>query len=337
MFKEVLELFFSKLKELEEKQELIKYRNPSFRAKQYKILVAVSGGLDSVVLLDTLSRFSTPNINISGVLHVDHGLREVSSDDASFVASIAKKLDIPFFLYKATPPSNNSNIENWGREVRYDFFSSKLKELGADFVATAHHEDDLVETFLFRLINGRVNSFLIPIKEIDLERKLIRPLLKISRKQIDDYALQNNIIHVEDESNSDLKYRRNFIRHSIVPLCREMNPSFSSAILSYLYHNNEQQLFLKDYCQRELDKEKLNKCSYLESLPNILAVEALRMICRENFSNIEPLIARGQFEFLVNELNKRPNITKSFDVGFGLSAIIEVADDKERVVKFSLR
>ena len=200
-----------------------------------KILVAVSGGVDSVVLLDLLVK---ANFNVL-VAHCNFKLRGKESDeDEQFVRSVAAKYKVDCFV-KTCPAggfasSHNITIQEAARELRYVFFEDLIEEKGFDKVAVAHHVDDNLETFFINLIRG---SGLQGLKGIPVQRDIIiRPLMFASRQQIENYADQNNILWRDDSSNDSDKYLRNKIRHHLLPVLKEITHNFNTVnqSLSYL-------------------------------------------------------------------------------------------------------
>jgi tRNA(Ile)-lysidine synthase len=179
-----------------------------------RLLIAVSGGIDSMVLLDACSKGKAlKRIHIE-VAHIDHSLRPDSVSDSEFVKSECGKLGIPFHLKKLSPP-DNGNIEAWARNERYSFLGETRTRLGLDFILTAHNANDVAETLLMRLISGKeLNS----ISEYEEQRKLIRPLLGVRRDAINDYASLNKVAFREDPTNKQEIYFRNRVRNSLIPL-----------------------------------------------------------------------------------------------------------------------
>ena len=196
---------------------------PSLKGK--KLLVASSGGIDSMVLVNLLFKLEY-DITIA---HCNFHLRGKESDlDEEFVITAAKKLKVPYhtisFDTKEYAKQNNISIQMAARDLRYDWFENLLQKSDLDYLLTAHHADDNLETFLINLSRGTGLEGLTGIPAIN--NKTIRPLLPFSRKEIEQYAKENKIIWREDQSNKETKYLRNKLRHDIIPLLKEFNPSF---------------------------------------------------------------------------------------------------------------
>lgn len=182
--------------------------------KKAKLLVAVSGGKDSVALLHGLIKLKRLLALELEVAHVDHRLRTDSFGDALLVENLASQSHLVFHKRILDKPADNVNIENWGRRERYSYFKSLLGERDLDFVVTAHHSGDVSETFLMRLVS---NKELRSIYARNSKHKILRPLLALSRKEIDKYVLHHGLIFNEDPTNVDVRYLRNKVRNVLIP------------------------------------------------------------------------------------------------------------------------
>ncbi|WP_214885824.1 MULTISPECIES: tRNA lysidine(34) synthetase TilS [unclassified Exiguobacterium] len=184
-----------------------------------KVLVAVSGGVDSIVLLDRLVK---QGWNVA-VAHVHHGLREASDEEYTFVANIAASYQIPFHGKRLDFQKGKSQ-ERY-REARYQFFEDVMSEYGYDTLATAHHADDELETVLIQLHRNVIEVKGIPEIRKFGNGRLIRPLLYESKAQLIEYARRNELEWREDATNQERTYLRNLIRHEIVPKLKQTWPS----------------------------------------------------------------------------------------------------------------
>lgn len=189
-----------------------------------RILLAVSGGLDSMVMLDL---FRQAGVAI-GVAHANFGLRGKDSDgDEAFVSQYCSHEGVPFysrcFKIKNYAEESGLSIQMAARELRYAWFSSLMEAEKFHWLATAHHLNDNMETSLMRWIHGGGIDQLagIPLRN----EKVIRPLLFATREEIRGYAEANKVSWREDSSNAKADYRRNFVRHKVIPLLKEINPS----------------------------------------------------------------------------------------------------------------
>jgi tRNA(Ile)-lysidine synthase len=192
-----------------------------------KILVALSGGVDSVVLMHLLRGL---NFKI-GVAHCNFQLRAAESDeDEQFVRDLALADDTPFFLKvfntKELAKEEKSSIQETARKLRYDWFQTILVKASFDLIATAHHLDDSIETIIFNLTNTCGIRGLHGILPNNPEKKLVRPLLFATKNEIVEYANQQGLKYREDSSNQSDKYSRNLIRQRVVPVLKSINPAF---------------------------------------------------------------------------------------------------------------
>ncbi|WP_372934453.1 tRNA lysidine(34) synthetase TilS [Mariniphaga sediminis] len=203
-----------------------------------RVLLAVSGGIDSMVLLHL---FEKSEFNY-GVVHCNFRLRGADSDeDEAFVREQVLNHGVPFFFRPFDTEEyarlNGISVEMAARELRYNYFEEIRSEKGYDYIATAHHQDDLMETFFLNLSRKTGIKGLTGIKE--KAGHVIRPLLFIGRKEIEDYARFNFIEYREDYTNNEVIYQRNFIRHRILPLFSELNPSFKNSLPETIQHLRE--------------------------------------------------------------------------------------------------
>ena len=181
--------------------------------KDEKILVGVSGGPDSIALVTILHKLG---YNLC-VAHINHGLRENAILDEEYVLEYCKKINIPCFIKKANLNENSENmsIEEAGRKIRYDFFNEILMQENCTKIATAHNSNDNAETIIMNMIRG---SGLSGLKGIEPKRNnIIRPLIKISRKEIIKYCEENQITPRHDESNDETIFTRNKVRLELIP------------------------------------------------------------------------------------------------------------------------
>ena len=193
-----------------------------------KLLLAVSGGLDSMVLLHLLQQLPYT----IAIAHCNFQLRGIESfEDQSFVQNYALQHQIPFYYtqFDTQAFANDYKLSTQvaARELRYDWFYEQLELHQFDFVLTAHHADDNLETFLINLSRG---TGLDGLSGIPAQNDaVLRPLLPFSRAAIEEYAKANNLQWREDSSNASDKYLRNQIRHHLVPMLKELNPDFLKA------------------------------------------------------------------------------------------------------------
>ncbi len=200
--------------------------------KGERVLVAVSGGVDSVTLLHVLVELSPLyKLNLH-VIHLDHKIRGIDSyEDSLFVQDLALKYGLNFTIGRkdAKAERKGESPEESARRVRYDFFRRCLESLKADKIALAHNADDQVETILMRLLRGTGPAGLCGMRP--KSPPYVRPLLKVWRSEIEKYASEKGLSYRTDLTNYDLRYFRNRIRHLLIPTLREYNPHFKEALL----------------------------------------------------------------------------------------------------------
>lgn len=222
------------MKQTDEQLNIVHYVHQFAKHKKLlntgqKIIVAVSGGIDSVVMFDILLRLQRMNDLHLFVAHVNYRLRGKESEkDEHFVRRLAVQHGLSCYTYsvdtKKIHADEKGTLQETARNIRYSFFETLKKSLHADRIATGHTASDNAETILFNLFRG---SGIDGIAGIPLRRDdVIRPLLCLSRKEIEQYAAARKIRFREDSSNSKSEYSRNYIRHGIIPMIeRRLNPS----------------------------------------------------------------------------------------------------------------
>jgi tRNA(Ile)-lysidine synthase len=206
-----------------------------------KLLIAISGGMDSVVLTHLCHKLK---LNFA-LAHCNFNLRGGESDaDEDFVLQLAEDLNVEVFIESFDTEyyskSHQLSTQMAARGLRYAWFNELMEQLGFDYVLTAHHADDNLETFLINLTRGTGLEGLTGIPEIN--GTTVRPLLPFSREQIETYAQANKLKWREDSSNASTKYLRNKLRHQVVPTLKEINPELLQNFkktLSFLQDSNE--------------------------------------------------------------------------------------------------
>lgn len=193
-------------------------------ATRRRIGLAVSGGADSVALLALMADLRTSHGFDAVVLHVDHGLRPDSADDARFVESLADKYGLPFHALRTrVRRRRGESVEMAARRVRLAFFARMTTTLGLDAIATGHHADDVAETFLLRLARGAGPEGLAGLKPVSHVGGVtfIRPLLNMRDADLRRFLSERGIAWREDSTNADISIPRNNVRHVILPFLRE--------------------------------------------------------------------------------------------------------------------
>lgn len=231
-----------------------------------------------MVLLDMVAKLKTDDTKVV-VAHFDHGIRENSIADRLHVEMLAKQYGLPFVFARAELGRGASEDE--ARRARYDFLKKVKAQSQSDRILTAHHLDDVIETAVHNLLRGTGRKGMSSLKSVD---GIMRPLLHLPKSQIVKYARDNQLVWREDETNKDVKYRRNYIRHQILPRLRSQPEVLHK--LSYLV---KRQAELNALIDNELfiilhQQPKLNQLarSVVISLPHQLSAELIAEWLRLN-------------------------------------------------------
>ncbi|HYF96655.1 MAG TPA: tRNA lysidine(34) synthetase TilS [Patescibacteria group bacterium] len=225
-----------------------------------KYVIAVSGGVDSVVLLDLLVKQAKSQDIELIIAHFDHGIRERSASDRRFAAHLAEKYGLEFFYEEGNLGPNTS--EAVAREKRYKFLNKIKEDNKAKAIITAHHQDDLIETAAINIIRGTGRKGLSSLSN---HSELLRPLLMYSKAEILDYASQNKLQWREDETNTDQTYLRNFVRHTLLKDLSDVQKHRLLGIIRQSGVRNEEidnmldELFLRD---GELSRSEFNRLGH---------------------------------------------------------------------------
>jgi tRNA(Ile)-lysidine synthase len=218
-----------------------------------KLLIAISGGIDSVVLTYLCKELK---FNIS-LAHCNFNLRDKESDtDEAFVLQLAEELELEIFVQRfdteAYAKDNKRSIQMAARELRYNWFEELAEQLNFDYILTAHHADDNLETFLINFTRGTGLEGLTGIPEVN--GKFVRPLLPFSSEAIKNYADQHHIKWRDDSSNASTKYLRNKLRHDVIPILKEINPSLLNSFQSTLNNLNDSAIIVQESIDNFLNK-----------------------------------------------------------------------------------
>ena len=254
------------------------------------VLACVSGGADSMCLLEVFRRISTQRGFSLAVAHFNHKLRGEESDrDEKFVRDYCEKFALAYYTQSGDVCSfakqNGLSIETAARDMRYDFFHNLADTLAAEKIATAHNADDNTETILINLARGAGTKGISGIPPI--RGKIIRPMLTITRDEIIAFLSDHGISYVEDSTNSDDVYTRNKIRHHVIPILKEINPRLNEAasITARLMREDEKMLsemadiFIKD----KRDGFSVT-CEDILALPTAVSRRVIRKLYGGNLS-----------------------------------------------------
>lgn len=327
--------------------------------KTDKILLTVSGGMDSIVLCDL---FAKAKFNFA-IAHVNFGLRGEESDaDEVFVKKLAVKLKVPF--YTTTFETENYAKENKlstqmaARILRYTWFEEIREKNCFDSIATAHHLSDSAETLLMNIAKGTGMAGLHGI--LPIRGRLIRPLLFADKEMIYDYVSDNQLIWREDSSNESQKYQRNFIRQEIVPKFKEINPNFEETIKRTIEKVGDLELFfsieLEQYKNENLiSKEgifylsidKLVQKPYLKAIYTAIFGEfnfihsqimeifsSINSPAGKTFLSASHELVKDRSDFVIKPKNILDDFgTKEIDLNFENEAKISVQNSKLKITK----
>ena len=248
-----------------------------------RILCALSGGRDSMALLEALLAVSAELELTVLAAHYDHRLRGAESDrDRSFCAAWCRDRGVPLLLgsgdVAARAAETGRGLEETARAMRYAFLEEAARETGAGAVATAHNAEDNAETVLLHLTRG---TGLDGLTGIPPRRGIfVRPLLEVSRREIDAFLAARDVPHVEDSTNASPDYARNRLRQEVLPVLRQLNPGFAATLADNLVHLREDRAFL-----RELAREAVRDAA--------LTPEGLRLPAAALADAPDPVAHRG--------------------------------------------
>ena len=259
-------------------------------AKQYGmlpdgalVLVAVSGGMDSMCLLHCLH---TQGVRVAAA-HFNHQLRAAEADgDEAFVRRWCESRGIAFYAGRcdvaALAAENGWTVEEAGRRARYEFLERTAEQIGADRIATAHHAQDNAETILFHLVRGTGPDGLGAIAPV--RGKLIRPMLTVTREQIGRYAGENDVPYRTDSTNADTAYTRNYLRCEVLPLLEQVNAAASLHMSNTALRQREESAYLDELAAGLLREKKQTPdavalpCQAVRDAPAVLRARMLRLL-----------------------------------------------------------
>ena len=300
--------------------------------KEDKIAIALSGGVDSIVLFHLLVTKYKDSYKQLVVFHINHGLRQESYEEAEFVEKFVKNFDVKFYKEELNMSGlerdSHTSEEMLARELRYQAFNKMAKLEGVTKLITAHHKNDQVENILMRLLTGRsIDHSLAICEEVEMVGLTIyRPLLNSLKAELEEYAKENNLHYYVDATNFDTDYTRNNIRHNIVPLLNDINSgSFDNLINFANYYqninNNLKKAILSNkdnyIFSRDEDKISLVKDKFLE-----LNEEEMYFLLKDIITNelgILDVKQRAIFD-VVSSLKKNSG-NKSYDLKNNLKII----------------
>ena len=252
------------------------------------LVIGVSGGPDSMCLLDILVKQTKIPCTIQ-VAHINHQIREEADQDEEYVRQYCKKNNINFYAKRIDiikyANTNKIGTEEAGRKIRYEFFEEIKEKTKSSKIATAHNQNDNVETVFMKLIRGSGLTGLRGI-EVIRENKYIRPLIQCQREEIEEYCKQNNLKPRMDQTNQDNQYTRNKIRNCLIPyIQQEFNPNLVPTIerLSNIVKQED------NYIQEQM-KQKYKKQQIVLDI--------------KNFNQLETVIKNRMIRYIINDILK---------------------------------
>lgn len=235
-----------------------------------KYVIAVSGGVDSMVLLDFLRRKKSVQLIVA---HVNHGIRADSNNDEHFVQTIAKKYNLPFISTRLNLSASTGEAE--AREARYAFLRQCCKKNNAKAIITAHHKDDMIETAIINIIRGTGWRGVAPfINSLDI----LRPLLDVSKNQLIRYARAHGIHWNEDSTNANEHHLRNYVRHTLIPMLDQKSSNWEESFLQLI---RKQRMVRHKIDGLLSDQQELSTRYSLIIAPESVALELLQAHFRE--------------------------------------------------------
>lgn len=283
---------------------LVKDHLQQYVERQYRIVLAFSGGLDSCVLLHLLQKVLPADTLL--VWHVHHGLLDCADDMALFCRKKAVEYEIPFKLSHLNLDEAKSNLESIARTARYKTFENGLIE--SDLLLTAHHADDQVETFFLNLFRGSGSAGLRGIarqKKLS-NNEILRPLLEVPRSTLYDYAESHAIEWFDDPSNENKRFDRNYLRHQVIPGIKHRWPGMLKSIRRVCRIQSETQQILdevaeSDYRLCSSDPMRLHK----DSLSQLSLARQKNLILYWLRKNQLKSLPVGRLESLITQLQAR--------------------------------
>lgn len=302
----------------------------TFLSRQLKpnqhLLLGLSGGLDSCVLLHLLTVIQHKIPFNLHAIHVHHGLSANADVWAEFCTAQCALLNVPLQIIHVNIDKNTKlGIEAAARQLRYEaLFSITLTksstdesfEILPDFIVTAHHQDDQAETLLLQLFRGAGVKGLASMSAVDNNRRLLRPLLDVSRLSLQDYAERHQIKWCDDESNADTHYERNFLRHQVMPVLETRYPALKSVLARSASHLAEANDLLDALASLDATKLLLNNSLCLQGLAE-LAMNRIKNVLRWWFAKTQ--LAMPSSEYLTEIIDQLLNSKADANVNIQLN------------------
>jgi tRNA(Ile)-lysidine synthase len=274
---------------------------------QDKILIAFSGGPDSLVLTNLLLKFQkTLNILEIQLAHLNHALRKESDQDQEFCEKFANNLGLKIHVKKVdvkkVAKELKISVEEAGRLERYKFFNEILQKENLNKIATGHHLSDLTESIVLWFIQGNKRG----LKGFrPKENNIIRPLYLITKEEIEEYCQKNGLVYLVDQSNFSRKYLRNQVRLDVIPILKKINPDLENSMLNlsqFSYFDESYLDKLTEEYYSKLDNKNLLDLSFVNNLPNALKY---RLLIKWIYKNTNTYLSYKQILSLMEILDKQ--------------------------------
>lgn len=286
--------------------------------KSSRLLVALSGGIDSVALVHLLK---TAGYQFA-IAHCNFQLRAEANADEDFCRQLALVSETPFYTIRFNTQQyatvNKISIQMAARQLRYQWFEQIRQQHGYDYIALAHHQNDTVETILLNLVRGTGIAGMHGI--LPKNGYLVRPMLCFTRTEIEQVLTENTLAYVEDSSNASVKYARNKIRHLVVPKLKELNPALEQTFESNLKHFRE----LEQLLELKVDEERKNLFNYKGEEISI-AIDAIKHLNPQRlllFKLLQPYgFVEAQVEDIIASLNKHAG--RRFETAAGYFLLLD--------------
>ena len=297
-------------------QEILSYLLKKLKNND-TVVLGISGGPDSMCLLNLIIKVREKKPIKIVVAHVHHHIRQESDEEAEFVKNFCEKNNCIFEIYHIDNYSK-INFHEYARQKRYEFFKQLLIKYQAKYLMTAHHADDLIETILMRIVRGSNIKGYIGFKQETVYENytLLRPLISVTKQEINDYNIQNKIEYRLDASNFKEKYTRNRYRLHILPFLKEENPHVHQKFLKFSNEMNE----IDDYLTESL-KDALTKVMVFDKV-NVHEFNKLHVLIKKR---VVEYILMGEYQ------NNLKDITSQH-----VSKIIELLNSKKSNLTYYL-
>ncbi len=296
---------------------MLKNFNHKLFKKYDRLLLAISGGIDSMVMLHNIYELKESMSLDIVVAHVDHNKRDTSKSDREFVEETCKKLNLPFYSKVLEYNKETENFHDYARTLRYEFFYNVSRQNSIKKILLAHNKNDNAETILMRLARGSSLEGYRGILEKTKYREMtiLRPMLNVSREEIIKYQEENNIRYREDESNLQDKYTRNRYRHHIFPMIAKENPKYLDKFSQFSeYLDLAYDFIYKEalkYIQSEVKKDKnryIINTGTFKKLDKIVQIEVAKRVVNIQSDNSIELSYQNLNQIVEAIHNKKPHV-----------------------------